>query len=188
MTFYEVPGTGISTGVKDIAQAHSERGFDVRTTAVPTVPLSEILEQFSGRDIHWMKIDVEGMEGEVLESWSPSRQRPWIVVVESVLPMSQTQCHHDWEPGLLARGYRFAYFDGLNRYYVRSERNDLAEALHTGPNIFDGFSLSGIASEPFSTVLRQEVRSVRDEASVAQAQVQDPTRPPAESTASARTS
>ena len=83
MKFFEIPGTGISTGNPEIAESHRKRGFDVREITVSTVTLDSIFRTCSGREIHWMKVDVEGMEREVLASWGRNPARPWIVVVES---------------------------------------------------------------------------------------------------------
>ena len=42
-----------------------------------------------------------------------------------------------WEPLLLHSGYGFAYFDGLNRYYVAAEHAALAGRLAAAPTLFD---------------------------------------------------
>ena len=75
-----------------------------------------------GEDLHWLKIDVEGFERDALAGWSARSPRPWIVVVESTAPLTQQDVSAAWEPLALARGYEFAYFDGLNRFYVATER------------------------------------------------------------------
>ena len=43
-----------------------------------------------------------------------------------------------WEPLLTGSGYRFAFFDSLNRYYVAEEHAALAERLAAAPASFDG--------------------------------------------------
>ena len=35
----------------------------------------------------------------------------------------------DWEPFLIAQGYRFALFDTLNRFYVAQEHRDILARL-----------------------------------------------------------
>ena len=66
------------------------------------------------------------------------RFRPWVVVVEATIPNSQ-EINADWEPMLLAADYRCVFFDGLNRYYIATERESLAGAFATPPNVFDIF-------------------------------------------------
>lgn len=142
LRFFEIPETGLSTSSYDIAEKHQTAGHRVVETEVPLVPLSVVLSQAGDRDIHWLKIDVEGMEQSVIESWPPSKARPWIVVVESTLPNSQIATHDAWEPMLLSLGYSFVYFDGLSRFYVSEKHPALRQAFGPGPNFFDYFVLA----------------------------------------------
>ena len=41
-----------------------------------------------------------------------------------------------WEPLILGHGYRFAFFDSLNRYYVADEHGGLATRLAAAPDAF----------------------------------------------------
>lgn len=156
LTFFEFPDTGISTGDPEIARAHEARGFSLRTINVPTVTLADVLRLAQSNDVHWLKIDVEGMEREVLESWHASDLNPWIVVVESTLPMTQIDSHMQWEEILLDRGYLHAYFDGLNRFYVSREHPELVDSFGPGPNVFDDFELSGLASAAYCRRVHDE--------------------------------
>jgi hypothetical protein len=45
--------------------------------------------------------------------------------------------HHEWEPEVLAAGYRLALFDGLNRFYARNDELALWERLSVPANVFD---------------------------------------------------
>jgi FkbM family methyltransferase len=150
--FFEIVGTGLSTADESIAKTHEDRGFGVVETTVASMPLSTLLDRANGNDIHWLKIDVEGMEGDVLASWRPSRARPWIVVVESTAPLSQAETHALWEDNLLSLGYQFVYFDGLNRFYVSEQHPELIPFFGLGPNVFDEFVLAEHA--PYSAGLR----------------------------------
>lgn len=150
MTFYEIPGTGISTGEASIAQQHQTRGFQVHEINVPSITLADIFASAGGSEIHWLKIDVEGMETQVLNSWGDSTARPWIVVVESTLPLTQIETRQHWENQLLMRGYKHVYFDGLNRFYLNASHIELTAAFASGPNVFDGFVLSGLSTSPFT--------------------------------------
>lgn len=165
LQFFEIPHTGISTAVPAIAQEHRESGFDVHEITVASITLSAILESCTEPEIHWLKIDVEGFEQQVLSSWRASLLRPWIVVVESTYPNSQIETHQQWEPLILAKGYTFVYFDGLSRFYVASGHDELFRAFSSGPNIFDvmnnGFNLSG--STPFCSNLNKQVLMLQDQ-------------------------
>jgi FkbM family methyltransferase len=146
LTFFEIPDTGISTADAQIAEQHRKRGFEIREITVPCVRLSSIFKGLENQELHWMKVDVEGFELSTLKSWGKSLVRPWVVVVESTLPLTQIESHARWEPLLLRRGYTPVYFDGLNRYYVSGEHLDLKKAFCAPPNVFDNFSINGTAS------------------------------------------
>ena len=88
-----------------------------------------------------MKIDVEGHEREVLEGWDPTILRPWILVVEATVPNSNTPNYSSWEPIVLDAGYRCVYKDGLNRFYLAGEHDELASAFEYPPNVFDEIRL-----------------------------------------------
>lgn len=140
--FFEIAGTGLSTLDEQIARVHEASGFEVRESLVPAMTMDALLEQVGEREIHWLKIDVEGAEYSVLQGWKAAPQRPWILVIESTRPLSREQAHQKWEPLVLEKGYEFAYFDGLNRFYVSVDRLHLLAAFDAGPNVFDGFSLA----------------------------------------------
>lgn len=149
LRFFEIPGTGISTADVETAEQHRQRGFDVHEITVPCIKLSDVFEVTGEAEIHWLKIDVEGFERRVLLGWENSSVRPWIVVVESTLPLTQIETYQDWEPILVDYGYSPVYFDGLNRYYVAATHPELKAAFRSPPNVFDRFLLSGTSSSPF---------------------------------------
>lgn len=157
LEFYEFSDTGLSTSDTSIAKLHLDSGYQAIRRVVPVMSLDTLLEKYRDRAINWMKIDVEGLEKNVIESWVESSIRPWILVIESTLPLSQEQSHDDWEDLVLAKGYRFAYFDGLNRFYVHEAHAELLESFNRPPNVFDGFVLGGKASHSFYKLVQNRV-------------------------------
>jgi len=156
LKLFEIPGTGLSTADRDAAVRHEKAGFAVREIEVPCLTLEEVLSPHAGEEVHWLKIDVEGGERGVLEGWG-SGPEPWIVVVESTSPLTQSESHHEWEPLILQRGYQFAYFDGLNRFYVSPRHADLTDAFRHGPSVFDDFTLSGTTTASYCVKLNARV-------------------------------
>lgn len=139
--------TGLSTAIQDYAERHqNERGYEVQRVTVPVLTLNAALRSLEDTDVHWLKIDVEGFEEQVLRGWQSERLRPWVLVVEATIPNSPDTDYENWEPIVTAAGYRFVYFDGLNRFYIANERPELADAFKVPPNIFDGVEVSGLAS------------------------------------------
>ncbi|WP_115560196.1 FkbM family methyltransferase [Xanthomonas arboricola] len=157
--FFAMSGTGLSTSREDLAKDYQRDGREVRREVVPIVSLDKVLEIVDG-DIHWLKIDVEGAERQGLEGWQGNR-RPWILVIESTKPMSQEQNHDEWEALVTSKGYRFVYFDGLNRFYVNDMHPWIEDAFRVGPNVFDRFSLAGTATSTFAAKLKEDVVSAR---------------------------
>ncbi|MHC2089581.1 FkbM family methyltransferase [Methylobacterium sp. CM6244] len=155
LTFFEFPETGLSTADATVAAAHKAKGYHCVETVVPVLSLDRVLRDACRVDIHWLKIDVEGFEASVLESWGDCDIRPWIVVIESMEPLAQTPVHHVWESELLQRGYQYAYFDGLNRYYLSETHIDLAVFFGPGANIFDRFEISLLGRAPGAARLRE---------------------------------
>jgi FkbM family methyltransferase len=159
LTFFEFPDTGLSTLDATIAAEHQQKGFRVLQTVTPTLTLDDVFAQNLRTDIHWLKIDVEGFEEAVLRGWNTSEVRPWIVVVESTLPMSTTPSHQHWEALVLQKGYQFVYFDGLNRYYVSDLHPELMAEPWIPPNVFDGFTIDGRASNVFSQDIQRRLQA-----------------------------
>ncbi|AIC12771.1 FkbM family methyltransferase [Xylella fastidiosa] len=141
LPFFDIADTGLSTTEPDIADTHQANGFVVRDVSVAAITLDAVLEHVCGREVHWLKIDVEGSEARVLRSWVASPVRPWVVVVEATRPMTVESTHTQWEAAVLGKGYVFAYFDGLNRFYVSERHPELLAGFACPPNVLDGFRL-----------------------------------------------
>lgn len=142
-----IAGTGLSTGVKAYANTHSsEHGFAAEVIQVPMLPMSTALASLNGQQVHWLKIDVEGFEEQVLRGWDSKALRPWIIVIEATIPLSEELNYAGADRLLIDAGYHFVYFDGLNRFYTASEHAELAARLQLPPNVFDDAELSGTAS------------------------------------------
>lgn len=141
LSFFEFADTGLSTSSAEIAAEHRSKGFNAKKTSVPVMTLDTVLQSQGDREVHWLKVDVEGAEKNVLEGWRTAPVRPWIVVIEATLPLSVIETHQEWEHLILQKGYTFAYFDGLNRFYVSNDHGELIEKFRSPPNVFDQYVL-----------------------------------------------
>jgi FkbM family methyltransferase len=101
-----------------------------------------IADHLPEREIHLLSIDVEGMELQALRGLNLRKHRPWVVVVEAVVPGSPVAAHQAWEPLLLQADYQMVYFDGVNRFYLGNERGDLARHFKLPPNVWDRFRMA----------------------------------------------
>lgn len=140
--FFDIPTTGLSTGIAEIAQQHGSVGWDYREILVPAVTLAGIFEAYGSELVHWLKIDVEGMEADVIASWGDHPARPAVLVIEATAPMTRTKTHAAWRQMVLDRGYSDVVFDGLSRFFVHKDHKRLREAIAESPNVFDGFHVS----------------------------------------------
>lgn len=130
---------GWATASSEAQQLHEQSGVQGRLVQVPQRTLGDICAEYALPTIHFLKIDVEGMEKAVLEGNDWQRFRPWVVVVEATRPGSPEQCHAEWEALMLNADYQLVYNDGLNRYYVAKEHAALAATFNVPPNVFDAF-------------------------------------------------
>lgn len=140
LTLFDVPSVnGWASPERAVADAHRASGYQVAELTVPVRTLASICANYVKGDIHFLKVDVEGFEGEVLRGMDFERWRPWVLVIEATLPNSRVTNHETWEALVTSQRYRFAHFDGLNRYYVAEEHAELLEVLSIQPNVFDEY-------------------------------------------------
>jgi FkbM family methyltransferase len=111
-----------SVGVSWPDAKYVDKSVDVTT-------LSEVLSLHKPTgDIHFLKIDVEGLELEVLLGNTWSRYRPWILCIEdphdtpddAARQEAISSCLNNW-------GYSKVFFDGINSYFIAREHYALWE-------------------------------------------------------------
>ena len=141
-TFYEFPdATGMSTlGPEAAAIGAAKLGYQCVPRTGPVTTLAQVCRDHALEHIDFISIDVEGHERQVLEGADFTRYRPRVVVIEATRPHTTERSHQQWEELLLSADYLFAFFDGLNCFYVRSESTcDLIPRLAVPANVFDDF-------------------------------------------------
>ena len=140
LTLYDVADVnGWASPERAVAEGHRAAGHEVRELTVPVRTLASVCAEYVQGEIHFLKVDVEGFEGEVLRGMDFARWRPWVLVVEATLPGQRETNHETWEHLVVGQRYRYAWFDGLNRYYVAEEHAELLQHFGIQPNVFDGF-------------------------------------------------
>jgi FkbM family methyltransferase len=142
VTIYDVDVNGWATLDKSAADNFKLKGKTTKSYAVEARTLKDICRDCTRSQIHFLKIDVEGFELEVLKGADFTTYRPWIVVIESTKPDSQVEDYEKWEQIMIKSDYSFAFFDGLNRYYIASEHRELHSHFKCPPNCFDAFIIS----------------------------------------------
>ena len=132
-TSHSIPSTSIETKC-------NVRPRDDRSVSVPILTLNQILnDHLRGRTLHFVSIDVEGMECEVLRGLDLKKYRPWIMIVEATIPGTPVPCFEKWESLIVSHGYRMVYFDGINRFYLSDEMQGLLPHFAHPPNVFHDY-------------------------------------------------
>ena len=117
---------GLSTTVPGHAALAARHGETPRIVKMPMSTLAGLCASHAIRTVDFLKIDVEGAEGDVLAGNDWQRLRPKVIVLEAIAPGSGAPAWDAFEPFLLAQGYDFVLFDTLNRFYVAREHPEIA--------------------------------------------------------------
>lgn len=138
LVFFESSDTGLSTLSHEMAELQQAEGIPFLQRTVQTKRLVDICDQHLpvNAPFHFLKIDVEGFERNVLQGMDFQRWRPWIILIEAAFDKTP-----EWEELILQAGYQPALCDGINRYYVAQEKLELLVPLSMPPNFLDEFQL-----------------------------------------------
>lgn len=104
--FHDIVGEQLGTVVEEFARRHSDAGKPLRSSVVEAVTLTRLCEEYAPKEIHFLKIDVEGHEAEVLDGMDFARFRPWILVIEATEPNTLTATHPGWDQRVRDAGFR----------------------------------------------------------------------------------
>jgi len=110
---------GLSTFSDEAKQQNSKKinedNKNFSDITVKVKKLSTVFTENSVKTIHFMKVDVEGLEYAVLISNNWKQFRPHVLCIEANHLMS------DWHDVLKNAKYQLIYTDGLNEYFVANE-------------------------------------------------------------------
>jgi FkbM family methyltransferase len=90
---------------------------------VPVTTLKLICDKHLAKNqtIHFLKIDVEGFERQVLIGSDLKKYRPWIIMLEATT-IKNIPVHEEWEHILIENDYIFAKQYSVNRFYIAKEK------------------------------------------------------------------
>jgi len=162
--FYFFEHSGYSTSDAEIAEAHIHDGHVFRLEKIQSTTLNKIFKDMvNKREVHFLKIDVEGNERKVLEGIDFKKNRPWILVLEATFPNSQVDNFQDWEHLVVNFSYELIYRDGLNRFYLAKEHQSLKPTFEYPPNVFDNYEQFYGHRQNELDRLRRENTELRDQ-------------------------
>ena len=166
VTLYEYPEhPGLSTLEQELPAALRDIVTPRIELAVPCATLNEVLAKYvMEKPIQFLKVDVEGHEPSIISSTDWRLFRPEILIVEATVPTTAEPSDLTWEAILVELGYRFVYFDGLNRFYTRSESDHLGKFFAVPVNVFDCF----VKYDPQKAMLESALAQAREQSADAQ--------------------
>ncbi len=128
---------GLSSCSEDAIRELKPKYADLQSIRIPIITLRELLNKHlpPSAIIDFCKIDVEGLEGDVLSGIDFTNHRPKIFCIESTVPLTDIPNHQQWEYLLTENGYILSYVYGINRYYVDTKAEDCNELLRNFVNI-----------------------------------------------------
>ena len=130
----------VSTLDKHNAARAEAAGYRVKSRTVPVLTLAQVLaENNAPSAFEFLKIDVEGLEQAVLAGNDWLRFRPHVVMIEATLPETPVRRQDGCRALLTGVGWRHAWFDGLNDWYLAPDFDPVNGAFDTPPNIFDRY-------------------------------------------------
>lgn len=113
--------SGISTFNSIVASGYSTNDV-VSKDAIRMLTLETVMRKYvKNKQVHFLKIDVEGFEDKVIAGANWQKYRPWVICIE------HTWLPQKWEKTLLNNDYIPHIFDGLNGYFVAKEHEDLID-------------------------------------------------------------
>ena len=141
LEFFQVVGQpGNSTLNKEIAEKIAqEKGLELSRYTVYVKTLAEVCKKYVNQKIDFIKIDVEGVEEEVLLGGDWEQFRPTILVIETTLPGTNVRCENNIPVFLREKRYQQVFFDGINDYYISEESADLAKYFSFPINVLDNY-------------------------------------------------
>jgi FkbM family methyltransferase len=155
--FEAIDAPGLSTFTPALAE-HARTISEVVERDLDLLPLADIFDEHVGNlEVDFLKVDVEGLEQEVLAGHDWTRYRPRVIVIEGDVAAVK--------PTLDDAGYRQTLWDGINSFWVRSEdAAALGNALsYPAVMVLDGFKpwhLHYFARDAVQRILSHELKGI----------------------------
>lgn len=133
-------GDGLSTFADQLKKQYKNESNKPTTKhkdyMVTIKTLNDVITEYDVKHIHFLKIDVEGYEYEVINGYDWKSPRPELVCVEA------SHIFKDWRPIIESKNYKLVFFDGVNNYYLakesleREKYFDYPSATLAGPPVY----------------------------------------------------
>ncbi|MFL5844063.1 MAG: FkbM family methyltransferase [Solirubrobacteraceae bacterium] len=141
LLFYDVASEAAeeSTFSSDVARLLRARGLNPSERSVPVTTLRHIWEEHVREPVDFLKVDVEGLELDVLRGAQWETFRPRLVLLESIQPVTWDSTGGPLEEFMAKVGYERALFDGINHFFVERGDETLLRRLAAPANATDDY-------------------------------------------------
>ncbi|MCF8007933.1 MAG: FkbM family methyltransferase [Methylovulum sp.] len=112
---------GLSTFSSETKSYYTDKSY--KEESIDVLSLADLLhEHRPSGDINFLKIDVEGMELEVLLGGEWNIFRPWVLCIERTQNIARQKTIITF---LESVNYTNCFYDGINDYFVANEKYDI---------------------------------------------------------------
>jgi FkbM family methyltransferase len=101
----------------EISKRSLDQSEEYKQYEVSVITLSQLYSDLKLQHVHFLKIDVEGLEYEVVQGNNWEKNRPEVICIEA------DHKHKSWKEIFNKFNYELVIFDGLNEYYLAQESN-----------------------------------------------------------------
>lgn len=128
------PGTSTTADCNKPPVSPTIQSYEVVSTTLTAV----VQAHAPDRHIHFLKLDIEGSEWDVLQSTNWREIRPELIIAESSKPYTNVRRDEGWTDHMKSFDYEEVFFDGINTYYLRHESLFRRDAFRFPVNVLDG--------------------------------------------------
>lgn len=132
LKFRSYNNQGLSTFSEEMKSGYeyekSQQTDSYEESSLKVITLKSMFKKYEVTQIQFMKVDVEGLEYEVLAGNDWAKYRPEVICIEA------NHIHKNWKRLLRDNDYGLVFFDGLNEYYAdkktkRAQKFDYVESI-----------------------------------------------------------
>lgn len=121
------------------ASMSSELNSASDSITVPVITMNDVFNNYvpDGQVVHFLKIDVEGYEENVIRGMDWTKHRPWVLCIEA---LDETD-NKDWDEIIKKSGYKYIFHDELNNWYVEEAHNEIIQKFSELDKLSDFYEI-----------------------------------------------
>jgi len=155
--------SALSTTKHTQKEVLEKENYKMDSYKVKVTTMNHIWEKHvpKNQDVHFLKIDVEGSEKDVLLGMDLKKYRPLVICIEAMSP-GAGDGSKEWGQILFNAEYKLVLFDGLNNYYVRKESPDIISRFSYTADLLNFLRKVSIDDKPKEVIQKPFFKRVRN--------------------------